>query len=103
MSPEKRKNDVKVLDESKEIEAAGGKESQDYSKINKWLTKSLGVDSNAAKESLTMMDSILDEPDTTKPKVGGNAQADAGKSGLQVNSGGGLFGPNPFSNLGKQF
>lgn len=44
-----------------------------------------------------MMDSILDEPD--KPKVAAFAKLDM-KQGLG-GSGGGLFGPNPFSNLGK--
>lgn len=98
-SPEKRKpGEVRVLDEQLPKEEAG-KESQDYSKINKWLTNSLGVESNntSTKDGISMMDSILDEPD--KPKAAGTAKPDL-KQGLG-GSGGGLFGPNPFSNLGK--
>jgi hypothetical protein len=100
ISPEKRKpTDVRVLDEQLPKDMEAGKESQDYSKINKWLTNSLGVETNntSTKDGISMMDSILDEPD--KPKVAGTAKPDL-KQGLG-GSGGGLFGPNPFSNLGK--
>ena len=101
MSPEKRKpTDVRVLDETLPNESV--REGQDYNKINKWLTNSLGVESNntATKEGMSMMDSILDEPD--KPKAGAKTDLKQG-GGLGGGSGGGLFGPNPFSNLGKQF